>query len=335
MESMVGVQSSRIAKANTPAVRPGKPALSNRGTPLPPPRTLSVPLIGGLAVAGVALVLLALFVFGGQQSKPATSSPVGQLLPVSTLKATDYHSLVVSPTDPQRVWFGSHSGIQESKDGGRTWQPLGGMSGDAMSMAISSADPNRVYIAGHDVFKRSTDGGRTWQDVQTDLPGSDLHGFAGDPGDAQHIYALVAGQGVFESADAGNKWKPLAAQPPGASGPLTVAAGRPATLYAATSLGVMRSKDGGQSWHPAGSGLPQGQADVRALTSVPGKPQELYAGTTNGLYHTKDGGTTWQQAALSGQLLVALAASQSEPLRLYALSADGAVYNLEGTALAR
>jgi len=209
------------------------------------------------------------------------------------------------------------------------------MSGDAMSMAIPPTDPSRVYIAGHDVFKRSTDGGRTWQDVQTDLPGTDLHGFAGDPGDAEHIYAMVAGQGLFESRDGGSKWKSLVAQPPGATGPLTVAAGSPAALYAATSLGVMRSKDGGQSWHPANSGLPQGQADLRALTSIPGQPQELYAGTTNGLYHTEDGGTTWQQVGLSGQLLVALAASQSEPLRLYALSADGAVYSLEGALLGR
>lgn len=324
-----------MVEGNTPAVRPGKPTPQTRRPPEPPPRTLSVPLIGGLAVAGILFVLFVVALFSGGQSKLPSPGAAGQIAPVSTVKASDYHSLVVSPTDPQRVWFGSHSGIQESADGGRTWQPLGGLSGDAMSMAIPSADPNRVYIAGHDVFKRSADGGRTWQDVQTDLPGTDLHGFAADPGDAQHVYALVAGQGVFESTDGGSKWKPLAAQPPGASGPLTVAAGSPATLYAATSLGVMRSKDGGQSWHPAGSGLPQGQADVRALTSVPGQPQELYAGTKDGLYHTKDGGTIWQQAALSGQLLVALAASQSEPLRLFALSADGAVYRLEGAPLAR
>ncbi len=255
-------------------------------------------------------------------------------MPVANLQASDYHSLAVSPRDSNVVWFGSHTGVQESSDAGVSWHPLPGVSGDAMSIARPASDVARVYIAGHNIFKRSTDGGATWQDVQTDLPGTDLHGFAANAEDAQHLYALVAGQGVFESSDGGSHWQPLPAQPPGAQGSLASAGGTSPALYTVTALGVMRSLDAGKGWHPASSGLPEGPSDVRSLVSVPGKPQELYAGTASGLYHTVDGGTTWSQRALAGESIVALAAGQSGALRLYALTAGGAVFRLEGAALA-
>lgn len=80
------------------------------------------------------------------------------------------------------------------------------MTGDAISLARPAADANTIYMAGHDIFKRSTDGGKTWHDMQTDLPGTDLHGFAADPADATHLYTLVVGAGLFESRDGGQQW---------------------------------------------------------------------------------------------------------------------------------
>ena len=290
-----------------------------------------------LAIGVAALLLVAgVVLMTRQPSDSAGQTSTGSLSPVANLQASDYHSLVVDPNNADRVWFGSHSGIRESTDGGRTWRALAGMSGDAMSMARPASDPTRVYIAGHDVFKRSSDGGATWHDVSTDLPGTDLHGFAADPAEGKHLFTLVAGAGLYESTDGGDHWQPLAAQPPGAMGALAIAAGTAgssSTLYAVTSLGVMRSQDAGKSWHPANGDLPQGRDGVRSLLTVPDKPQQLYAGAANGIYRTTDGGTTWQRVALQGQAVSALAASQSGPLRVYALAAAGAVFRLEGAAL--
>ena len=296
-----------------------------------------VPTMLAAGVAAVLLLLVAGVIFmAGQPSSSVERAATGSLSPVANLQASDYHSLVVDPKDADRVWFGSHTGIQESTDGGRTWHVKAGMSGDAMSMARPVSDPTTIYVAGHDIFKRSSDGGSTWRDLSTDLPGTDLHGFAAEPADGKHVYALVAGAGMFASTDGGDHWQPLAAQPPGATGALAVAtdnASKSSTLYTVTGLGVMRSQNAGGSWHPANGDLPQGRDGVRALLAVPGKPQELYAGAANGLYHTGNGGSTWQRVALEGQDVVALAASQSAPLRVYALSAAGAVFRLEGAAL--
>ena len=127
-------------------------------------------------------------------------------------------------------------------------------------------------------------------------------------------------------------------QPPGAYGALAVNGGNPATLYVATSLGLMRSQDGGKNWHRKDAGLPEGTAGVRALLPVPNKPQEWYAATGDGLYSSANEGVSWQRVALQGQNLAALAASAAPGAgasRLYVLTTQGAVYRLESATLPR
>ncbi len=322
-----------VANAESPSKKTSTtdPAADRSQAPTTVVRVPRIVVVG----AGLLLLLgLGAFLLGTRQSETGGSNDVGQLSPLSTLQASDFHSLAVSPQDADRVWFGSHAGIQESTDGGRSWHPLaGGMNGDAMSMALPATDPLTVYIAGHNIFKRSGDGGKTWQDVQTDLPSTDIHGFAVDPTDARHVYALVAQSGLVESADGGDRWQAVLAQPPGAFGALAVVSGNPPGLYAATRLGLMRSQDGAKTWHRKDVGLPAEEASVRAIVPVPNQPQELYAATLNGLYHTTNEGATWARVALAGQDLYSLAASQTRPLRLYALSSTGAVYRLEAADL--
>lgn len=308
-----------------PANRSRSPYASRKQ---PPARFPARPWLGVLIAGGVLLALGWVFL-GNRQSGAGVPDT---LTPVATLQAADYHSLAVSPQDGDRVWFGAHDGLQESTDGGRTWRPLPGVQGDAMSLARPPGDPAWVYLAGHDIFQRSTDGGQTWQAVATDLPGTDLHGFAADPANARRVYAVVAGQGVFRSDDGGTQWRATTTQPSGAVGGLAVTAGDPARVYVVAALGVMYSADDGAVWHPAGAGLPAG--GTYALLTVPGQPRNLYAGTVNGLYRSTDG-ATWQAAGLAGQKVLALAAGATSPLRVYALTDAGRLFRLEGSTLGR
>lgn len=79
----------------------------------------------------------------------------------------DVHSLSFVGGDPERLLFGHHGGLFESRDGGRSWAPLP-VRDDAMSMA--PADDGSIVIAGHPVFTASRDGGLTWAPIATDLP---------------------------------------------------------------------------------------------------------------------------------------------------------------------
>lgn len=83
-------------------------------------------------------------------------------------------------------------------------------------------------------------------------------------------------------------------------------------LFAATSGGLKRSADGGQTWADLDAAEIKGQA-ITAL-AIDGEDPErpLYAGTfNNGLFKSSDGGKTWANLGLKNRNLTALAAYKS------------------------
>ncbi|MBF8286090.1 MAG: hypothetical protein HW378_5005 [Anaerolineales bacterium] len=156
-----------------------------------------------LIVSGVIVLGLALGGWWLYARNPAQS---GNAQPLSRLSTRDFHSLAFSPTEPDTVFFGHHDGLLVSRDGGRTWRSTALQNADAMALAAPAANPQVMYAAGHDVFLKSTDAGQTWQPVSTNLPGTDMHGFAVDPQDASHVYTHVVGSGIFSSQDGGTTW---------------------------------------------------------------------------------------------------------------------------------
>lgn len=240
---------------------------------------------------------------------------------IARIEAPDIHSLLIDPRDPDHVLFGSHAGIQESRDGGFSWEDGTLENTDAMRMATSAQDPSTLYVAGHDVFLVSRDGGQTWQSPVHDLPGTDIHAFAQDPDDPRRLVAFVVGAGVLGSTDGGATWAPLAAQPPG-DAPLDLAAGG-GKLYAATGDGIVVSLDGGASWQPLPAQPAGGAASVTASAA---DPLVLYAGTPSGLSKSSDGGTTWTAVGPPGTAPVALAVAPTDPNRVLFVDRGGAVY---------
>ena len=122
-----------------------------------------------------------------------------------------------------------------------------------------------------------------------------IRSLAVDPrGDA----LFVAGEsGLYESRDRGKTLSPMAVT--GAQGKkitavvLDWAAG--GAVYAATDgAGVLRTRDGGQTWAPANKGLDS--LEVVGLAFDPRKGQKLHAMTRNkGLFRTENGGESWER----------------------------------------
>ncbi|MEI8106079.1 MAG: sialidase family protein [Actinomycetes bacterium] len=91
-------------------------------------------------------------------------------------KATDYHSLLVSSSNPRVLLLGTHDGIFRSTDAGATWRAAGMKGDDAMNLVQSGP---LTLMGGHDVFAVSRDGGVTWRATSPKgLPGLDVHGLA-------------------------------------------------------------------------------------------------------------------------------------------------------------
>ena len=268
--------------------------------------------MGAVALLAAGLFAAVLLTRSGSGSTSATApapaaggASTGAAL--SEIRTPDFHSMAISPADPQLVLYGHHGGVLRSTDGGRTWAKtnLTANTDDAMGMGISTTDPNLAFAAGHGTFFRSTDAGKTWTSLKPPLPGTDIHGMAVSPDPAPVLYAHVVGQGLFRSEDAGQTWKKTNDQVlPGDI--MQVAASTGGRVYLASmSGGLLRSDDGGASFK-ATAKLPGGLLSV-ATQGV--DPNIVYAGTDSSLLVSRDGGATWIDRPLpkAGQVLVTAA----------------------------
>lgn len=280
--------------------------------------------IGVAAIAIAGLVVWRVMTSAGESAD--TQAGAG---PIATLSAPDVHSLLIDPRDPERIFFGSHAGIQESADGGFTWSDGTLRDADAMQLAVSPASPETIYATGHDVFQVSRDGGRTWQPHAAGLPGTDIHGFAQDPVDPDRLFAFVVGAGLHASGDGGVTWEVLPSQPAGEAMHLALAA-HDGVLYAATGSGIVITRDEGATWDALPS-QPAGQ--VISLAAPAGDAQVLYAGTPDGLAKSADGGATWTALGPTGVPVLALAASSTDANQVLFVNDTGEVYRSDDGGL--
>ncbi len=207
-------------------------------------------------------------------------------------------TLTVDPVQPRVLYAtAGRQGSFRSADGGASWSLIhfGYASGNV------AVDPSlRTTIYQSLDFKqvlKSTDGGASWRSSGQGLPNANLTLLAVDPAKRNRIYAAT--NGVWHSLDGGLSWQgPHRTLPQGGARHVVALAvpRRPAgTVYIATDAGFFRSADAGDSWKPAGRGLPPGP--VAALAMAPANSQLLWASVGRTVFHSSNGGATWRPAA--------------------------------------
>lgn len=278
-------------------------------------------LLGWLPVVAVVVAAAGLFVISQARSDPVRSgsAPTGSVptgsatsgqggpAAWSRLGSEDVHSLAFIADDPQRLLFGHHGGLSTTSDGGRTWQALP-VREDAM--AISAVGPTSIVIAGHEVLSASSDGGRTWAPLAADLPSKDIHGFTRDPANPDRMWAVVAGEGLWETADGGRSWERVRAD--AVLNPVAIRAGDATKLLAVDATGLITSADGGRTW--ASLATPP-TYPMTALVAADGG-QVLYAGSPSGLYRSDDGGRSWRATAYQGSVMALATAAAGKVLAI-------------------
>jgi len=273
-----------------------------------------------LIAAGVALVVITgvWFVFSNRQS----DNPPVQ--PISKLSTADFHSLAFSLTEPETVFFGHHGGLLVSKNGGKDWESTALNNADAMALAFPSSDPQIMYAAGHDVFFKSTDAGQTWESVDTNLPGTDIHGFTVDPDSSNRVYAHVVGFGIFGSQDGGSTWTLLSNSAPPSTFNLTVGENSETLYAAAGEAGLWQSQDGGRIWM-AIQNVPDSGAVAVSYVPANGRFYVTTLGDLAGLYVSDDKGQSWKPLRLTGTFM-AVAVSPLDPDHIIVVNAQGEVF---------
>lgn len=128
--------------------------------------------------------------------------------------------------------------------------------------------------------------------VPHEIGSSDSVAVAYDPADGSLLKANR--DGLFRWR-AGDGWRSIdMPQTFGMSG-VIVNPDKPATMYASgPGFGVVRSDDGGATWHPINAGLPS--LDITALALHSFRRDTLYIWVRGeGIFRTEDGGANWKR----------------------------------------
>jgi photosystem II stability/assembly factor-like uncharacterized protein len=193
--------------------------------------------------------------------------------------------------------------------------------GHFKTYAFDSRDPNLVYAGVEQgAFLKSTDGGRTWQEMSgyskpEDEVYRDVHQILLRPTNQDEVF-MTGGCGLYHSPDKGKTWEHLTDRNFRIGYPdqlqfhpdddrmmfMTGSAMNPGKWRQShdAQATVMRTRDGGRSWEPAGKGLPEHMRpniEAMALASWPGG-FGLFIGDTDGdVYASEDGADSWTKIA--------------------------------------
>ncbi len=232
----------------------------------------------------------------------------------------------VVPSQPNRVYVAGRSGGWRTDDGGASWQglyhpPAPGL--EWQSIAPDPLQPDHVLanagIEGE--IYESDDGGQSWDhrwslhvledQTPSEIGNQIISQFVFAPSQPATVYAgLISdhcsiwhelpacqtpGTGVIVSYDGGTTWQRAVDEYTRDLPVLDLAVDYtdPQVVYAATTLGVFRTGDGGNTWMPL-TILPETMI-ARAIAIAPGNPQHILVGLESaGVYVSYDGGATWQ-----------------------------------------
>jgi len=229
---------------------------------------------------------------------------------------------------------------------------------------VHPTDPNIVFAGTHDGVYRSTDRGKTFRRANFPDKGMEIWSFLVDAGNPKLVYAGGSPVAVYRSEDSGETWKrlpdpnmPTRCVMPFACRVMRMAQhpGKPGTIFAALEVGgVMRTKDGGETWKDCSPSLIQlaqkphlksqivsdtsdeGMLDGHAIAISPADPDAVIVAVRMGLFRTADDGDTWEDMEVGRYSPTTygrdIKASPAEPGAIYsalsvaAASKDGAVY---------
>jgi len=224
----------------------------------------------------------------------------------------------------------NESGVARSTDNGNTWQVVSSIITNAGESIVSD---EAIIVAEDNFIWRSTDDGMSWNVVeQFALTGIGAFAKAGtklfgaartgiqtstDNGaswnfepfsDGAYSFSAVgstiylgSNSKVFRSTDLGATWIDMSTGL--GKGGIQALLYDGTTLFAGTpadAAGIYRSANGGQSWDPAGAGLPIA-SEIRSMIAF---GAYVFAGTEgDGIYRSSDHGDTWTKTGVNNALL--------------------------------
>lgn len=233
-----------------------------------------------------------------------------------------WNSLAIDPTSSALLYAGSGGSIVKSADAGRNWSAVYVETRPDQAVQSLAVDPNDAtrILAGMNtgVILESRDYGNTWK-ILSVVTGAVQQLFLFP---ASSTTYAQAGTSLVRSTDKGASWTPIpVALTEGTAtvNSLATFSNSPNELTAATSLGFVRSHDGGTTWE-----------SIRTLTSSPSPlsvdrvavdPVErthLYAVIGTRFHTSLDDGRTWNVHVLpTGRRITAFLIRPDQPMTMF------------------
>ncbi|MEO7916700.1 MAG: hypothetical protein ABIR16_03580, partial [Dokdonella sp.] len=264
----------------------------------------------------VALVLSGISIVAAAQVDPGAYQDLDWRL-IGPFRGGRVLAVSGVPNQPQHFYFGSvNGGVWESKDTGRTWQPIFDDQpvGSIGALAIAESDPNVIYvgtgeadmrsdIAQGDGMYRSSDAGNTLNKIGLD-DSQQIGRIIVDPKNPQRVFVAALGhpygpneqRGIFRSTNGGAQWTRVLGVDDATGGiDISFEPGNPRVLYAAMwqarrtpwnvyppasgpGSGLYKSIDGGDTWQPIrGNGFPEDKVGRIGIAVAPSNPKRVYA----------------------------------------------------------
>lgn len=189
-----------------------------------------------------------------------------------------YIRFVLDASNPARLVLGTNR-VYETTDRANDWTPISApytngwnTSRGVTGLGIASGDPNTIYAdVGSGAIFVTTDHGASWHErdipgignVHSDIP--PLGDIAVDPTNKAVAYVTVdkfsqdlggSPGHVYRTSDYGQHWTDISGNLPDMPTSAIVLDSRTNTLYVGTDIGVYYSSNGGATWAPFQTGMP-------------------------------------------------------------------------------
>lgn len=195
--------------------------------------------------------------------------------------------------DPKRIVAGTRDGVWMSEDGAKSFKRISAPWNHELrgvtAVAIDPSDSKVIYAGTTHLPWKTVDGGATWKSVPTGmLDDSDVFSIFVDPAAPERVFASAC-SGIYRSESAGESWTKFGGIP-GTHRRTHVIRLHPRnrdTIFAGTTLGLLKSTDGGQTFKTLNS------LHILSMVFDPSNPDRIFLATERtGLFKTEDGGKT-------------------------------------------
>lgn len=184
-----------------------------------------------------------------------TEVPTGTISNIDASFGWYFGNLRVDPSDPDEIYV-LGQGIARSRNGGQTWQNVGGMHVDHHALEYSKTD-NQMILAGNDGgLYLSEDNGATW-DKYLNLPITQFYNIEVDFQEPTHLYGGTQDNNTIRTLTEGTSdWSSILG---GDGFQVSVDPNDNNFVYAESQNGgLARSTDGGNSFLSATAGIAPG-----------------------------------------------------------------------------